>query len=113
MATSSWRATDRRRWGRAPSLACSSRVLRDARKQTGLLLRQVGEATGLSTAQLSDMERGIGTTPLHHVELLCAVLRIQPEVLVAAILKDLLRAAGLPFEVHSECEEVVIVCRST
>lgn len=99
MASTGWRASDRRRWGRSPSLVCSGRVLSDARREAGLRLRDVCDATGVSIAQLSDMERGIGTTPLRHVEMLCSVLRIAPETLVAAILQDQLRAAGLSFEV--------------
>jgi transcriptional regulator with XRE-family HTH domain len=73
-----------------------------------LRLREVCHATGLSMAQLSDMERGVGTTPLRPVERLCEVLRIAPAELVAAIVQDQLREAGLLFEVRIEAGSVVI-----
>lgn len=70
-------------------------MLREARRRTGLGLRQVCERVGMSLAQLSDMERGIGTTPLSRVGALCDVLPIRREDLVAAILQDQLAHAGV------------------
>jgi len=93
-----------RRWGREPHLACSSKLLREARQQAGLGLRAVCDATGLSPAQLSDMERGIGTTPLHRVAVLCEALSMAPEPLVAAILQDQLITAGLS-RIVVKCEQ--------
>lgn len=88
-------ASDNRRRGRKPQLARTGKVLRAARQRSNLALRSVSERLNVSSAQLSDMERGISPTSLQRVRLISEVLGIPRVTLVNAILQDRLDEAGL------------------
>jgi len=92
---------DDRRWGRVPRFQCSGKILRDARESASLTLRVVSDSTGIAGCSISDMERGIVATPLHHVHVLCRSLKLDQAKLVEAILQDKLFEVGLlGFEVR-------------
>jgi len=83
-----------RRWGRLPRF-CSGQILRDARESASLTLRVVSDVTGIASCSISDMERGIAATPLHHVHVLCEALQLDRAKLIEAILQDKLLEVGL------------------
>ena len=93
---------DSRRWQKTPPLQHTGKMLREARERRGLGLRAVSIAAGVSVPQLSDMERGISTTPLHRVPMLCQVLGVEEVELVAAVLQDRLEDAGIQLIVRCD-----------
>jgi transcriptional regulator with XRE-family HTH domain len=83
-----------RRWGRARILR-SGVVLRAAREERKLTQRELCVRIGISTPQLSDIERGIGTLSLRRARQLADALELPFDQLVARVLQDRLDQAGL------------------
>lgn len=89
---------EERRWGRKPPLR-HGKFLRAARESTGKTAKEVCRETGMSVAQLSDVERGIGPLSLKRARQLSKVLRQPFHEIVQAILQDHVEDAGFNFEV--------------
>jgi transcriptional regulator with XRE-family HTH domain len=67
----------------AAESARAGQRLRAARLSRGLSQRQVGEKSGLSSAYVSDIERGTRRVRAAHLPVLAEVVRITPEGLTA------------------------------
>jgi transcriptional regulator with XRE-family HTH domain len=94
--------SEERRWGRTTRLRGGA-LLRAARESAGVTAKEICRQTGMSVAQLSDIERGIGPLSLKRANQIANALK-QPFVeIVQAILQDKLEEAG--FAMH------VKVCR--
>lgn len=63
-------------------------VLRDLRKERGMLLREVAGRLDIDVAILSKMERGERRLTRHHVEQLAGTYGVDPEPLLIMLLRD-------------------------
>lgn len=97
-------SSEERRWGRTTRLRHGA-LLRAAREQAGMTAKEVCHRCGISAAQLSDIERGIGPLSLRRANQIAKVLG-QPFVeIVQAVLQDKLEAAGFcGMRVNVGCE---------
>ena len=58
--------------------------IRPIRKDRGLTIAQLAERIGVSTAHLSEVERGVKNVNNHLLERLAAALSVKPEDLIAS-----------------------------
>jgi len=57
--------------------------IRSIRKQRGLRISDLAEMVGVSTAHMSEVERGVKNLNNHLIERLSAALKVPPEALIA------------------------------